>query len=110
MGKIKTNKAILYFWDMDKKDYRRIVFGDPKDLYPFFVKQSTVMNEILSEGSNIKAKNQVELQQALDVIAASRTGVNQTAALDENGYLEVSWDLHDGEKKKVEKKSLEEKQ
>src|SRR5438046_744631 len=47
MKKIRTNKAIIYLWDLETDMPRRIIFGDPSELYDFFLDQSETLHRRL---------------------------------------------------------------
>lgn len=90
--KIRTNKAILYFYDIEQKQLRRVIFGNPEGLYDFFVEQSAILNSRLVKVSG-KYKNKKDLRRAIKNSQEEWVTDNGYGAFDESQVLEFSYEI-----------------
>lgn len=89
---IQTNKAIIYLWDLKANEPRRIIFGDPEELYDFFVDQSTYLHERLRKMSG-KYKSKKQLKNAIEETRMGFEKDNASDAFNKNYNIEISYEI-----------------
>lgn len=89
---IKTNKAIIYLWDVTANEPRRIIFGEPEELYEFFVDQSAYLHERLRKMKG-KYDTKKELKEAIEDSREGFEKENASGAFDEDSMIEVSYEI-----------------
>jgi vacuolar-type H+-ATPase subunit I/STV1 len=95
--KIKTNKAILFFWDMELDEPRRVMFGDPIELYDFLMEQSEIAHRRLRK----MAKEYESKEEMLKAVEDTREDfetehakeVHDKDARLEVGLTEISYEI-----------------
>ena len=99
MTKVKTHLAILYFLDEDTKKIRRVIFGDPKELYDFFLIQSVEMNKLLL---SLKKEDPQTKEDFLGIIKEKGRlkGFVQSPAgiIGSKGLLDLAFEIREEEK------------
>lgn len=89
---IQTNKAIIYLWDLKANEPRRIIFGDPEELYDFFVDQSTYIHERLRKMSG-KYKSKERLKEVIEETREGFEKDNASDAFGEGYSIEISYKI-----------------
>lgn len=97
---IQTNKAIIYLWDLKVNEPRRIIFGDPEELYNFFVDQSTYLHDRLRKMSG-KYKSKEQLKNAIEETRMGFEKDNVSDAFGEGYNIEVSYKIVKNNRKQI---------
>lgn len=91
MTKIRTNKIIAYFQDLDTGEYRRVIYGNPEELFDFFVDQSEILHRRL-----VKLGKPTSKKKLLKAIDDSKEGFEMTnakGAYDDSRILEFEYNI-----------------
>lgn len=88
----QTNKAIIYLWDLKANEPRRIVFGDPEELYDFFIDQSSYLHDRLRKMHG-KYRSKKKLKEAIEETREGFEKDNASDAFNENYNLEISYKI-----------------
>lgn len=98
--KIRTDKAIMYFWDMESDMPRRVVFGDPSELYDFFLEQSKILHERLRK-LNKTYSDREDLESAIENTREGFEIDNKHGAFGEKQVIEFSYRILKNTKRKL---------